>query len=462
VSNIDEWKSVLEWNKIPEFKSIHSLDSERFIGCYYLPETVNEFMDKITSSIIDGYGFNHKTIIGDPGCGKTTFIYYLKSSLNKRKETSNFHMEILHIQRMVCKNDYEAVVEDRVINILSRYFSENNLQKEYETLTKDSTSNKISINNIEDFLVERKSKFKKRLIIVIDDVDETPEQTVNDSLRYLYSLVECEQISKWLIARSTTLNNYNENLISFIETKFPQRMTFPKVDLFGIIEKRVKFDNPNGINPFIPEVCHHIITTHNNDLRVSVSNSIAFLENLSPPKTAKNNPKFAGHYFLTNFTKVMTEIGVFPNIYSNAISHLFPIEKDVFLILAATNRFSSGNLSILEGHYRNIYENIHNKTFISESYLINLDMDHVNEAISLLKNNRLIIESTRKTMKGFFKLTPKGESFVRFVTENYYREHTEALSIGNNEKRHPVFWDLAEMLPEYETNTHRLTNKVRL
>ncbi len=102
-NNITEWKNALNWKIIPEFKAIHSLDDDRFVGCYYLPETVNEFMDKIINSIIDGYGFNHKTIIGEPGCGKTTFIYYLKCTLKNNSKKINFHMEVLHIQRMVTK-----------------------------------------------------------------------------------------------------------------------------------------------------------------------------------------------------------------------------------------------------------------------------------------------------------------------------------------------------------------------
>ena len=346
------------------------------------------------------------------------------------------------------------VIEERVLKILSRYFSNNDLRAEFESLTKDCSSNKIAINNIEDYLIDNKDKFTKRLIIVIDDVDETLEEVVNNSLRYFYSLVECEQISKWIIARGTTLDHYSEGLVNFIETKFPQRLVFPKVDLYGIINARVIYDNPDGINPFIPELCHHIITTHNNDLRISVANTIAFLQNLKPPITAKNNAKFSGQFFLVNFTKVMTQIQVFPNIYSDSTSRTMPIEKDVFLILAATNRFSSGNLSILEKYYRRVYETIYSKTYKAESYLINLDMDHINEAIIFLKNNRLLNEHPR--VKGFFKLTPKGESFVRFVNEKLYTEYTKSLSLENKEKKHPVFWDLAEMQPEYESTTHHL------
>jgi DNA polymerase III delta prime subunit len=455
MSSLDKWKQVLNWNVIPEFKSIHSLQEDRFLGCYYVPETVNEFTDKIKNSLIEGYGFNHKTIVGEPGCGKTTFIYFLKSKL--KAEQSKLHIEILHIQRMVARDDYKEVIEERVFKILKQYFISNSLSQEFESITKDCNNRKIAINNIEDYIIDNKLRFPKRLIIVIDDVDETKEDIVDKSLRYFYSLVECEQISKWLIARATTLDNYSEGLINFIETKFPQRLVFPKVDLYGVINTRIKHDNPDGTNPFIPELCHSIIATHNNDLRISVANSIAFLENLEPPKTSKNNPEFAGRFFLKNFTKIMTQIKVFPEIYTNSISRTFPIEKDVFLILASNNRFISGNLSTLEKHYRHIYETIHQGAYSEESYLINLTMDHINESIELLSNNRLLSE--HKKIPGFYKLTPKGESFVRFINENLYTDYSKKISQLNNERKHPVFWDLAIMHPEYDPEVKRITRE---
>lgn len=447
MSNIEKWKKTLNWNLIPEFKSIHSLPESRFMGCYYLPETVDEFIKKIISSVIDGYGFNHKTIVGDPGIGKTTFIYYLKTFLKNNGINENFYMEILHIQRMVTKENYENVIEERVLKILNKFFSANGHSAAYETITSGTNNTKIMINNLEDFLIENKNNFSKKLIIVIDDVDETDEKTVDASLRYFYSLVECEQITKWLIARATTLNNYNQKLIEFIETKFPQRQSFPKVDLFGIIEKRIKHDNPNGINPFTRDLCHLMLSTNNNDLRISVANAISFLENTEPPVTAKNNPNFAGQFLIKNFTKVMTQINVFPNIYKSSISRTFPIEKDVFLILATHNRFMSGYLKPLENHYRLAYEKNHKGRYIEESYLINLDMDHVSESIHFLKNNRIIFEHER--IKDFYRLTPKGESFIRFVTEHIYTDDAKIHAEHDSEAKHPVFWDLAKTPPDY-------------
>ncbi len=442
----DKWKKVLDWKTIPEFGPIHKLSEERFKGCYYTTESINEVIERIVSSIKDGYGFNHKTIIAERGCGKTTFLYYLKATLDGNKDIDNYHLEIIHMHRLCSDgDDYKVVIAERTISLLGRYFSTNNLQDVFETLNKGGTASKIIINNIEDYIVNNKDNFKKKLIVIIDDIDETDEEIAEPCVRYFHSLLECEQVAKWLVARATTLQNYHASFLDFIETKFAQRIVFPKVELFGILNQRIMYDNPEGINPFIPELCRLLLTTYNNDLRVAVTNAVAFIEHLTPPKSAKNNPSFAGHFFRVNFTKVMSEIGVFPNIYIESISKLFPVEKDVFLFLALKNRFDSADVSILEKHYKDIYANKHRGQYEAESHLISLDTTQINEAIYYLSNHRLIMEHSR--IKKFYKLTSRGESFVKFIREKVYTERckVEADSAGDN--KHPVFWELAYIAP---------------
>lgn len=445
-NNMEKWVGMLNWSKIPEFGPIHKLDDDRFSGCYYLPETVAEVVDRIAFSIDKDYGFTNKTIVGEPGSGKTTFVYFLKQFLLKNGHENNFHIEILHLQRLVDEKEYKSVVEKRTLKILKAYFYANAQGRHHENILKGETISKEIVNKLEDFIMANRPLFKKKLIIIVDDIDETPEEIVEGCVRYLYSLLECDQVAKWLVLRATTLDHYNGQFLDWITTKFPHRIRFPRVDLHGILDKRITHDNPGGDNPFIPDLCHLMITTFGNDLRAAVHNSLSFLDLLPPPDTVKNNPKFVGQYFKMNFTKVMSQIGIFPNIYADSISHTVPLEKDVFLILSAHNRFEGGDLARLLKHYKNIYSNIHSKKYAAESYVINFDMDSIARALLYLVNHRLIESVTHA--KDFYITTPRGESFLKFVLEKVYTEQCKDELLSSGAKRHPVFWDLASLYPD--------------
>ncbi len=72
--NINFWKKNLGWKSIPTFAEIHKLEPHELKAFYYLPKNVREVLQTIENSLSEGYGLTNKRIIGEPGCGKTTFI----------------------------------------------------------------------------------------------------------------------------------------------------------------------------------------------------------------------------------------------------------------------------------------------------------------------------------------------------------------------------------------------------
>ncbi len=108
----------------------------------------------------------------------------------------SFSFQILHVNRLRASESIHELIEKRTLELFNRYFQENGLSKEYFMLIKEESLRKEQINKLEDFILYANHKFKKQLIVIIDDIDETPEADVDESLRYFYGLLECHHICK--------------------------------------------------------------------------------------------------------------------------------------------------------------------------------------------------------------------------------------------------------------------------
>lgn len=439
---LEKWKSLLNWNSVPPFGTIHKLSPEKFEEYYYLPDRVKEVVDTIYFSLEEKYGNTNTLIIGEPGSGKTTFLYYLVKRLAEHSAIlSQYSFSILHINRFSSTSDAEKVIEHRVLGILQSYFAANDLIDIFNKLTGDDTILREKINRIEDFIILEKDRFKKQLIIIIDDIDETDEVDVERNLKYLFGLLECEQIPKWLVVRNTSLDHYKRDFISFIETKFGRSIAFPRVDLYGVLNQRIMAANPKGTNPYLQPLCAMMVQVFNNDLRRAVANAAAFLEHLSAPAENNYSAEFIYNYFAKSFTRVMVAINIFPNIYRDSYSPHVPLEKDVFLTIALHNTIPKNFIDKLGSSYRSAFSTSDGGKYAPESFLVSVDQRGINIAVEYLINHRII--ERREAEKNLYRLTPRGQSFARFVTERLYTDSCEAQCREMGINKHRMFWKLA-------------------
>ena len=351
----------------------------------------------------------------------------------------------MHINRLDAPTEQiQELIEKRTLKLLSDYFEENDLDSDYHILVKEESLRKEQINKLEDFILREKKRFKKRLIVLVDDIDETEEGDVEKALRYFYGLLECHHICKWLIVRNTTLDHYKADFLAFIETKFAHPIRFPRVDLHGIIDTRIKAVNPGGANPFVRDICARLLQTFNFDLRQAVAAVPRFLELVEPLEGESYSDSFIGQYLNKNFTRVMTASHIFPNIYRNSQLRYLPLEKDVFVVIALYNEFPKEYLSKLADYYRETYLHHSNGRYAKEAYMINFDMRHITAAIEYLMNQRLIKSGGKDPLD--CRLTYRGGAFVQFVSERLYTDYCHLECEQDRENKHPMFWVLAKRL----------------
>lgn len=78
----EAWFPLLNWVDIPNFGYVHTLSSfEEMKRNYHTPPDLSQIFDNLLIGLRGETQLHNLLIMGPPGCGKTTFVYYLKKSL---------------------------------------------------------------------------------------------------------------------------------------------------------------------------------------------------------------------------------------------------------------------------------------------------------------------------------------------------------------------------------------------
>jgi len=447
------WMQILKWATWPRFDHIHDLPIEDFASHYYVSPSLQEVIDNLYFCLIAGGSVSDKLFIGMPGAGKTTFIYWLMKvphPLDGRELSKHYHFEVLHLNRIVTATIEESKnsIAERCLELYIRYLTANNFEEALLAINNNSQlSTTDKVNKILDFIKNNIHKFGTKLIIIIDDIDEAERNMVEPVLRLLYTYIEPACIQKWMAVRETTLGYYKQEFLNFIRTKFPEKIPFPRVDLNGIIENRIKANNPNGKNPFSHTICSQMIAAYNYDIREAMGVVNKFFE-LNKPGDTKDysSDKFIENFFMIAFTKTLTKQKVFPNIYLRPISSRFTLEKDVFLLLCIKHIVDAQFLTILQKYYSDTLSTLRKKEDLYGSDSVTLSMEDIKAVTDFLYNNQLIEVNS---VNCFFP-TPKGQIFKRLITQSVYSEICEQEIKGENISHSKIFWILAGINPDFE------------
>ncbi len=80
VKSISDWYPVLNWSKLPNFGSCHTKQCvTEFTNSYYRDEKIVTLYQNICQTLSADYASANVRISGDPGAGKTSFLYAIKN-----------------------------------------------------------------------------------------------------------------------------------------------------------------------------------------------------------------------------------------------------------------------------------------------------------------------------------------------------------------------------------------------
>ncbi len=231
---IIEWDKELGWKQNPFISKI-GYPPDKFIAGY------NEERLKINLFVIKKYFFG--IITGDKGAGKTALLRWMEYELSKHKDKlyANF------ILGKTLTNERETL-KYMVMPLLGPLHKIINKQE------------KLSVNNIYDFL--KKKLAKKRLILLIDDVNEISDL----SRTLLKSLFETDLQIQVIV--SGTKEEIEKSEIKEITNKESLRINLPKLEFAELrlmLKKRIEAVGGKDILPFTDEEIKRLIKKSDNN-----------------------------------------------------------------------------------------------------------------------------------------------------------------------------------------------------
>ncbi|EKN4030260.1 hypothetical protein ACHZG4_002117 [Yersinia enterocolitica] len=431
--SIRDWFKVLNWSKLPNFGNCHSTnDYDHFQKNYYCNEDIDSLYINLITTLSSGLNSQNIRIAGEPGAGKTSFLYafkYMCENAAAGSELDNYVIYIVHINRTYDVNNQFFIDEanQHIIDAWKYFYSKCSRGNVFSEMQESSDNPKNLLNKLSDYYKKNKKIFNKMLILAIDDVDLLSGEQVNHAVEHLLRSIEINSVKKWLSIRRVTLENYNGTTKKKIEEFFPDPYEFPSIPIYDLIDYRIKqtCGNSTGFkNPFNELLCNEIISSIcEKNLRESLGLCKTILEDNLPGKfNSSTDEVVISNYIQTSAIKSLCSSQKLIDLHSDSYRlTIFPLAVD---ILACTQFHTDEN--IIFGAVNDCCIKRANLAGISEEgHIYKIRTSEFNDVIKTLISHGCIAQ---KTIKERIFLTEKGKVTITFALREYYYEYCKRVN----------------------------------
>ena len=435
---VAEWYSVLNWDCLPDMGSCHSFaaagEQEEFLQRYVITGELRRFYGTILEKLkTKRIGQPVVLLKGDPGIGKTTFIYSLKSHVTNNEELNKKYVFYACHANSIDTDDWEHEVVHHTKQALKEYYLSCNQKDLYRKLCGDDGDNisgkRRQISKLKTCMAgsEHRFRFEKTLVFVLDNVDTvTNHKRVVDAFQLINLILEPGIIKKWFVVRPETINRYPSSERNRLESFVSDHLTVPSVSLYEVAKKRVQNTTGNKkgkINPFSAELCNDIVLPFcKGNTRRGLSVLEAILRDTAPKGFVNKNAdeRVIQNYIRKNAMLTMYKEGLVRDLHGVEYSTK-SLETPMAYDLLCLAKFSSNERTLRAMLYKAIERRNSNVNYEitgrDNKFIIH---DHeFDKLLNLLAESGLIFRDKRSEVT---TLTALGAAHIDIATPKYYMQ----------------------------------------
>lgn len=338
--SIEDWFNVLKWKHLPNLGLCNTItDFDDFKKSYLICDEIIQFKKNLLTTLTGRFEQHNIRILGRPGCGKTSFIYYLDNATKYEPNSilNDYVFFIMHINRAHGVSD-ETLIREHIIKAWEKYYIACDKGDAFKRILQQQSPIKETNNALSDYFIKHKGEFKKVLILVIDDADLLEGKEVVAIAKDVIKNLEVASVKKWLIIREITYKGYDIEVRKFVDAFFPDRKDFPKVSVKNVVQHRIQNTSGNidSKNPFSENLCNLVLERlFDGNMREALSTLKNILEHNSPGDFSKNtDEKVLQKYIDTVAINSLLKLNYLPNLHDPLYRKTFlPLPLDILMLV---------------------------------------------------------------------------------------------------------------------------------
>lgn len=456
MGTLSNWQSYFGATRRPNFGDVHTKYGQPDFEKEYLwSSQLQEFRDQIFDTLTGNFEILNMLITGNPGVGKTSFLYSLRHELEV-KQQSNYIIKIFHSNRARGFTDpveVESRIQEEILDAWKIFFEQTNNASTFDQIVSNgSDSIKKKINDVSDFYIKNKSKFGKILIFSVDDVDLLSQEELKQIVRFVISNLEVKSVKKFFMVRPQTYENYDADTKKFLQGFFPDIRHLPRTPLYDLVRHRInaaKSEISEARVPFSTQLCKHVEDFVDGNLRQALPILEKILSQIEPPARPSTSQEFTANHIDRIAIRVLLTERVIPNLHSfDYRVNQFPIATDVLTFL-----IQSPDIAVIKAATDDAikmrYETASQRK-AGRSKTQDNRTPYLRDADLLVVIEKLTRAQLIEKLAGSFRLTKFGRVVARFANRPYFLTESMRISAEEEEEHGDMYQRHAEIAINHE------------
>lgn len=302
MGSLADWNTFFRTNRRPNFGDVHTkYGTPEFESEYLRSETLKDFHHRLLDTLTGSFEMLNLLVTGNPGIGKTSFLYYLRHHFEKESEQKYavkiFHSN--HARGFKNRNEVEERIQKEIIEAWETLYKKCGHHLTFNQIDGAGYSQRKTLNELSDFYIRNKGKFPAILIFAVDDVDLLETDELHTIIKLVISNLEVKSVKKWFFVRPQTYLNYDQKTKDFLQGFFPDIRELPRTRLYDLVRHRIRAagSDPDACRiPFSPHLCSYIEGLVDSNIRRAFPALEHILGELQPPHKGESSEEFVKNY----------------------------------------------------------------------------------------------------------------------------------------------------------------------